>query len=367
MVGLSHNLIKRCRITLLKCEYFDNHVKLSTVFVVDELAYLKRGIPETATKNDRVNATIEYLLGKSSTDGRPAFSIFLAALRDLYEPDDVLCTELDALRSEIEDELNKAETIAIPVVIGAMTREEATALFSEAVFDDPSVAPIERERFQTFSRSLSEHGVADLAFSYGDHRETWKPHTNSEQHIDSVVYEIARRINEIRRGLPGLPLIVPQFLSSEFLGDNATKRHQIWNEVGRSGAVVIIDAVSLFHPALRQKLSQSTISSNLHAAILVVSPISVVTTRVNQLIENLIGSQMEMAFSRFDSHLDRLCEIGVGDLRTLQRWLYAILPEEVDIVQKQRPNPSNQRIIRERMAREPRGMDSVIFGQPVKK
>jgi len=39
MVGLSHNLIKRCRATLLRCKHFDNHIKLQAIFVVDELAY----------------------------------------------------------------------------------------------------------------------------------------------------------------------------------------------------------------------------------------------------------------------------------------------------------------------------------------
>lgn len=81
------------------------------------------------------------------------------------------------------------------------------------------------------------------------------------------------------------------------------------------------------------------------------------------MIEEVIDSQMELAFSRFDEHLDRLCEIGIGDLRAIQRWLYAILPEEANIVQDQKPNPKNRRMVRERMNREPLGMDRVIFGQ----
>lgn len=169
--------------------------------------------------------------------------------------------------------------------------------------------------------------------------------------------------NQCRRETPGLQPIRPKFSSADFFDEDHTKRVQTWDQLRLSGCVLIVDAVSLFHPVLRQRLSQSEMSSNERAAMLVLSPVNSSTIQVNQLIEQVISSQMELTFSRFDEHLDRLCEIGVGDLRALQRWLFAILPETATIVQNQKPNPKNRRIIRQRMDKEPLGMERLIFGQ----
>jgi hypothetical protein len=54
-------------------------------------------------------------------------------------------------------------------------------------------------------------------------------------------------------------------------------------------------------------------------------------------------------------------EFGVGDLRALQRWLFAIMPEAMDLMQSRRPNPDNIKSLKEAIPTVP-GVNTLIFG-----
>lgn len=361
-MALPQELYNRCRATLLKCGQFDSQASLQAVFVTAELVLYRDGLPMSSSKNERVSKAIDYLLPKRLSDGRPVFLVFLAALRDRYNPGDELHDELKKRCSEVEQELDKVEVIDIPFVVVAMTNDEAVHLISEAVFDNPTVAPVERARFQQFREALQEHGITDLLPHYGEFREDWKPHVCQQSTIHEIVLGIAGLINQQRSETPGLSLIYPRPFSAGFFAEDEDTRLETWDQLGQLGCVIIVDSISAFHPMLRRILLSSEMGSNERAAMLVLSPVNSSAIPVNQLIEQEISLQMQRAFARFSKNLDRLCEIGIGDLRAFQRWLFAILPEAATIVQNQRPNPSNRSIIRERMG-EPLGMEQLIFGQ----
>jgi hypothetical protein len=235
-------------------------------------------------------------------------------------------------------------------------------LQEETVFDDPTVAPAEHARFEQFKASLQEHGIVDWLPHYGEHRENWKPHIYQESTIQEIILDVANRINQQRSEMPGLPLVQPQFCSADFFTESQDTKLETWERLGRLGCVIIVDAVSMFHPKLRNSLLRSEMSSNEQVAMLVLSPVNSKEISVNRLIEQEISSQMQLAFARFSKHLDRLCEFGVGDLYALQRWLFATLPEAVAIMHNQRPNPSNHKLLREQLG-EPTGITQLIFGQ----
>lgn len=361
-MALSQELYARFRATLLRCSEFDSHASLQAVFVTAELAMYKDGLPEAASRNERVSETIDFLLPKRLRDGRPVLPVFLTALRARCDPGDELHDELEKRCFEIECELNRVGIVDIPFVIAAMTHDEAVSLITETVFDNPTVAPVECTRFQQFREALQEHGVAELLPHYGEHREDWKPHTDEQVKIYEIILDMVNLINQRRSEMPGLPLVHPQFSSLGFFSQDEDTRLETWDQLSRLGCVMIVDAVSMFHPVLRRVLLRSEMGSNERVAMLVLSPVNSSAIPVNQLIEREIGSQMQRAFARFSKYLDRLCEFGVGDMRALQRWLFAILPETAAIVQNQRPNPSNRRLIRDRMG-EPLGMERLVLGQ----
>jgi hypothetical protein len=167
---LTQELYARCRATLLKCGEFDSHASLQAVFVTAELTLYRDGLPTTSRKNERVSETIGYLLPKRLSDGRSVLPVFLTALCARYNSGDELHDELGKRCSEAEQELDRVRIIDVPFIIAAMTHDEATDLIAGTVFDNPTVAPVERTRFREFREALHEHGIADLLSHYGEHR-----------------------------------------------------------------------------------------------------------------------------------------------------------------------------------------------------
>jgi hypothetical protein len=361
MAELSSSLYQRCQAVLLKCEEFDDLPSLRAIFVSSELAEYQARLPRSRGRAGRVSQTVQFLLGSYLSDGRPVFPIFLETLRDRYDPRDAQYYELEQLRAEVEHELGFGY-IDIPFVILAMTHNEATDLITETVFNNPAVAPAERIRFETFGKALREYGIEDLLSHYGEHREDWRPHTHSQSTIQEIILDMVDRINQQRPRLPARSMIRPQFISSSFFSDDENIRLEMWIKLGQLGGMIIVDAVSMFHPMLSQLLLHSRLGADKRVAMLMLSPVDPNAIPVNQLIEYETRSHMEQAFARFDRNLDRLCEFGVGDLRGLKRRLLTILPEVAELIVHQRPNPSTLRIFREKVG-EPSGVEQLIFGR----
>lgn len=101
MAGLSTELYNRCRSTMLKCSEFDTNASLRAVFVTDELRPFRGELPEADRKSGRVDTCLAYLMDKRLSDGRAVLPLFLAALRDRYQPGDALHDELGALAAEM--------------------------------------------------------------------------------------------------------------------------------------------------------------------------------------------------------------------------------------------------------------------------
>ena len=358
---LSADLYKECCNTLLQCGEFDSYESLQAIFVTPELSIFQSRLPRARNREDLVNQTIAYLVPKRLDDQRPVFPIFLDALYGKRKPGDDLYDMLRRLANQTEQELNrnKAESTKIPCVIVAMTRDQANALDAGAALDHPTVAQAERARCEAFRKALREHGIniADLLDNYGEAREDWRPHTCRESTIGDIVLELVDRINDQRSGTDE-PVIELEFSSSSFFAEDKV---ETWDRLGRKGCVIIVDAVSMFHPDLCHDLLHSELGSNEQVAMLVLSPVNPCTIPVNQHIEQGISSQMQRAFARFNTKLDELCEFNVGDLLTLRRWLLRVLPDVANAIEGQKMRPANRAMIDKRLG-PPQGMQGLVIG-----
>lgn len=97
---LPNELYHRCRATLLKCCEFDGNASLRSVFVTDELSPFLSGLPEAASKGERVDACLAFLMDKRLSDGRTVLPLFFATLCERYSPGDALRDELRTLVEE---------------------------------------------------------------------------------------------------------------------------------------------------------------------------------------------------------------------------------------------------------------------------
>jgi Effector-associated domain 8 len=257
--------------------------------------------------------------------------------------------KLNELIKELGSEFNlEKDEIEIPFVIVAMTQAEANEL-QHMTFNQQEPLNDEFKNLQELTQIIKEHGIVNFINHYSEIREEWKPYIFQDYTIQSVILDMIEEINYYYNEVANFPLIKPIFLSHDCFGLDDSKRIITWNELRQLGCVLIVDSISLFHPTVRQKLLKAEISSNKNVAILVLSPINPSVIQANQLLEETIKYQWEPAFFRFHEDLDKLCEIGIGDLRAIKRLLFSILPETAQIIVKQKPQLKNRQGFRRKM------------------
>jgi hypothetical protein len=108
MTGLSSELYQQCRSTLLRCSEFDSDVALKAVFVTAELRQFRDSLPEAASKSNRVDSSLDFLLDQRLSDGATALFSFLDVLRQKYEMGSSLRDELDELIVSLPDTFKAA-------------------------------------------------------------------------------------------------------------------------------------------------------------------------------------------------------------------------------------------------------------------
>jgi hypothetical protein len=165
-------------------------------------------------------------------------------------------------------------TIEVPFVIFAMTREEANELVSGAVFSDPRVKPIARQHFTELTATLERSGLTEIVNHYGSTRDQWRPQITYPATIRDTVVEIVGLVNKLRQAEnPGESMIFPRFYSEEFLSDNESGRLDMHDWLRQTGFILIVDAISMFHPLLRdEKLKPDEVGGNDLVSIVIVSP-----------------------------------------------------------------------------------------------
>jgi len=324
MPGPTQDLINRCYAVLTRCDQFNSLLSLRAVFVSEELLPFRDRLRDAHSLDERVRQNVDYLLYQTTTGGRYIFTLFLQALCPPSEID-ALHGDLVNLRSEFEQSLGQVKRINVPYVVAAMTRTEADALQSGAVFQDPRIAPFEQGRFEAVKPFLPEHWITD----YGGRRDDWKLHADQSSMIGKVLDEMFAHINLCLRQPQNLPVIDPIPFSDEFF--SSEKQGETWEYLRQSGGILIMDAVSLFYPPIRQALLQSALVSGEQMAVLVLSPIDFYAVPVNDRVKDLVAEEMPMTFARFAKHLDYRYEMGVGDLWGVQRWLFTLFSNPTDM------------------------------------
>jgi hypothetical protein len=75
--------------------------------VTEHLVPFRIGLPEADSVEELVDLCIDHLIGKRLSTGQPVFSIFIATLRDRYQPGDGLRDDLEDLHNAIQVALSE--------------------------------------------------------------------------------------------------------------------------------------------------------------------------------------------------------------------------------------------------------------------
>ncbi len=356
--GLSVELYNRCYAVFRRCDEFVYNRRLRAVFVVDELETYRERIPEGSSLDARIAGLLDLFMGRFARDRRPILALFLEALATLKTPNDQLYQELSALQADIERETARLELIDVPFVVVAMNYYEAQQIFDQPTLASLDLTASDRLRLQNFITALREEQVPNLRSCYEANRENWTPHSY-QQPIRAIIEDVIVRCNLEDHSLQ----VRPRFVSETFFTTDPIVRQQQWSYIGQRGGVLLIDSASLFHPYLRDTLLQSQLLANENVAMLILSPVESNTNRVNQRIEEQLITGIQVAFQRFAVNWDRLCEVGYGEVRALQRWVTAILPETARVIAKQQPKRANIAALSRRMGYVPRGLEETFVPQ----
>lgn len=157
----------------------------------------------------------------------------------------------------------------------------------------------------------------------------------------------------------------PCFFSKDFFAEDRETRLWTWDQLSWSGCVLIIDAISLFHPLIYRRLLQSEMGANNRVAIAAVllSPMISSANTTSQLVQEQITSRMQRAFVRSAWYWDKLCKHRIREVRQFHEWLDDAIPATVETIFRQkresRPNPKGLQLMRKRVTKP--GVSSLIF------
>jgi hypothetical protein len=180
---------------------------------------------------------------------------------------------------------NQRKDISIPFVIAAMTKSEATEL-------DTMVNEDIQGLYKNFKNDLHSYDIMDWKSCYSDLRRDWEPYIYKGRPINAIITETIQYINKYRyiNGETNCPKIQWVDSSQDFFeGEKGPETKSLFCE---NGGILIVDSISLFHPAILERLTQSEALKNESVAVLVLSPINFGMLPPNLLIRDLMEKQL---------------------------------------------------------------------------
>jgi hypothetical protein len=255
-------------------------------------------------------------------------------------------------------------TVDVPIIILAMTKDEAESIQSGKIFDDPIVANNERNRFNELKKYIDINNI--LASNYSEDRDRWLPGIHLNETIEDIIIQVIDSINHNMANKIdyGGQTINVRMLSTEFFINDSAKRVLIWKELGDSGALFIIDAISMFHPILRQMLMKSGLEMRENVGFIVINPLRSYANDERNPINNIFKEDLEYLYHRHSDKYDLLVELDIKDIISLKRSIYAMISKILPEIQSPKINKNNKEFLKKFNGSQGiKGFQSVIFGE----
>jgi hypothetical protein len=213
MPGLPPNLYTLCRDTLCRCREFQSYQALRAVFVIEQLFPFRIGLPKADNPEEQVDLCLDHLIGRHTSDGQPVLPIFIATLRDRYEPGDALHDDLDDLSRAVQSAM-----VAQPPTRPAQQPQRSQDLFNHLLkIDFDEQVKLTRQTIQTHRvGAFLVHGGRDCGQQVLVNRllrlsPGW--HTGQRVVIDLGSPSVGKRIRslwrQVARGLDASPQATP--------------------------------------------------------------------------------------------------------------------------------------------------------------
>lgn len=226
-------------------------------------------------------------------------------------------------------------SVGVPVCIVAMTDAELQRLEGDAALLARLTAA-EQQQYAELRQALAAEGI-DWKARYRASRHRWRPFHEDGPSVRAIAEEIADAVGlrgQIQQRQRHVRL---QWYPFDALAEDNPRLRPTYRAIARAGCVVLVDEVSLFHPALRESFQNSPFFNNDAVAIVTVSPFDPGREQVEALLEDATRRRLAGAFDRYAVEYDPQCELAVGTERRFKRWLHCSLP--ATLLRLQEPQP----------------------------
>jgi hypothetical protein len=244
-----------------------------------------------------------------------------------------LVTRLNELTTSLQ---SGSHWVGLPVVIAAMTADEAAELDAIHEKIEEKLSKVEREQLTALKSAVP--GSDTLIQRYGTTRHQWRPFSGDKSNIREVLEVTVTRLNS--HPPPGIQarMLKLQYYECDELMRHPAQFRAIFNEITETGCVVLIDEYSFFHPDVQKVLTNSKLLASDLVSLVTVSPTDPYSGSPFDLIQRELSERLANAVERFNTAYDPHCELSVGDDKRLKRWLNLSLPHTVKLLREARPN-----------------------------
>jgi len=261
-------------------------------------------------------------------------------------------TTLTPLREWIEGLMPPwgARLVGLPVSVFAMNKVEVEALDGNPDIVGDQLGKAVQAQYVKIRNELAAAQVR-WTERYRDRREEWQPFGPGAMGAEQIVGSIVSGINQRRPPKLRNRQIRAQWYPFDAVLEQEsgqdTSLFKVYQDVARAGCILLIDELSLFHPGLKQALTNSPFFNNDQVALVTVSPFDPARAAINEVLETEARKKLAGAFTRFASDYDPQCELAVGEERRLKRWLHTSLPETVLSLREPPPDPEKIRAFKD--------------------
>ncbi len=264
---------------------------------------------------------------------------------------DVIARADDTLRQAF-DELHRGlrprvgalrfeRPVGVPVIVLAMTQAEAATLAEPDQLWQGAAVDDDERRLRSAQLSarvaaLRAHPAHARwpAAAYGDRRDDWRPFGAGLPSVNGYLQQAFDRINSAHSKRDRVFIrsdqikLVPHAYSLDDLLRPAHGSDTLLRRVRDRGCLVLVDELSLLHPALRS--AARVLLKGENVAVLSSHPFDPAAEPVSALLGTDSWLDVGILIPRFGDEQDPRCELAIGSPERLRRWLILVLPELVN-------------------------------------
>jgi hypothetical protein len=203
-------------------------------------------------------------------------------------------------------------SVEITFVIVAMTAAEAQALASKVAFN--SELPVLQENYQELEKYLKDSGHTDWALNYGDTSEAWRPRGGK-----SIAEFVEGALSDLNGAERYSDKLIPKFYDFRTLQG---KGRNVLLRLRNAGCVVIVDAISLRHPAVIRSFQRSLLDVFPSTSVLILTPDANVLQLMNSMVYALQSSFQESEFGiRLNETVNGMSCSAASDVTNIGKWM----------------------------------------------